>query len=88
MKRSTASRSPIRPETAAAADFAPVAEDAEALRKAGIGAVLTHLPDGIARGTGTATLTDDDGLRIADLSVAENSNNKFNTVVLCNHFWC
>ena len=47
----------IRPETAAAADFAPVAEDAEALRKAGIGAVLTHLPDGIARGTGAVVST-------------------------------
>ncbi len=37
---------------------------------------------GIARGTGTATLADDDGLRIADLSVAEGSNNKFNTVFM------
>ncbi len=37
---------------------------------------------GIARGTGTATLTDDDGLRIADLSVAEGSNNKFNTAFM------
>ena len=47
----------IRPEIQAAAEFHPSTEDAAALRKAGIGAVLTHVPDGIARGTGALVST-------------------------------
>ena len=46
----------IRPETSAAAVFDPSADAAKALRKAGFGAVLTHVQDGVVRGTGAVVL--------------------------------
>ena len=46
----------VRPETSAAAVFDPSAEAAKALRKAGFGAVLTHVQDGVVRGTGAVVL--------------------------------
>lgn len=42
----------IRPETSAGEVFSVDAKKAEELRKMGFGVVLTHHPDGIARGTG------------------------------------
>ena len=46
----------VRPETSAAAVFDPSADAAKALRKAGFGAVLTHVQDGVVRGTGAVVL--------------------------------
>ena len=46
----------VRPETSAAAAFDPDAETAERLRKSGVGAVLTHVNDGVVRGTGAVVL--------------------------------
>ena len=46
----------VRPETDAAAVFAPSAETAKSLREAGFGAVLTHVQDGVVRGTGAVVL--------------------------------
>ena len=50
----------IRPETSAADIFDPDAEVAERLRNAGVGAVLTHVQDGVVRGTGAVALPLDD----------------------------
>jgi len=50
----------IRPETDASKIFSASETKAKDLRSAGFGAVLSHLQDGIARGTGTfVTLSDD-----------------------------
>ena len=46
----------VRPETSAAQAFDPSEEAARALRKAGFGAVLTHVQDGVVRGTGAVVL--------------------------------
>ena len=46
----------VRPETNAAAVFDPSAETAKSLREAGFGAVLTHVQDGVVRGTGAVVL--------------------------------
>ena len=46
----------VRPETSAAAMFDPDSEKAQQLRSAGVGAVLTHVHDGIVRGTGAVVL--------------------------------
>ena len=46
----------VRPETSAAAVFNPSADAAKALRKAGFGAVLIHVQDGVVRGTGAVVL--------------------------------
>ena len=46
----------VRPETEASAVFHPEADLATALRKAGFGAVLTHVQDGVVRGTGAVVL--------------------------------
>ncbi|MEQ9425049.1 MAG: amidohydrolase family protein [Cyclobacteriaceae bacterium] len=51
----------IRPETDATLEFEVDAHDAEHLRKAGFGAALSHVKDGIARGTSVlVSLADDD----------------------------
>ena len=50
----------VRPETSAAAVFDPSAETAKSLREAGFGAVLTHVQDGVVRGTGAVVLPLDD----------------------------
>jgi hypothetical protein len=62
----------------------PIRNDTFAEREKQFTVVLSGASEntGIARGVGTATLTDDDGLRIADLSVAEGTNNKVNTVFM------
>ena len=50
----------IRPETDASKIFTANEKEAKDLRSMGFGVVLTHLEDGIARGTGTlVTLTDE-----------------------------
>ena len=46
----------VRPETSAAEVFDPSEDAALALRKAGFGAVLTHVQDGVVRGTGAVVL--------------------------------
>ena len=46
----------VRPETSASLVFDPSSEKAEALRSAGFGAVLTHVQDGVVRGTGAVVL--------------------------------
>ncbi len=46
----------IRPEVAAADHFEPDEKAAKAMRALGFGAVVTHQPDGIIRGTGALTL--------------------------------
>ena len=46
----------VRPETSAAAVFDPSEDATEALRKAGFGAVLTHVQDGVVRGTGAVVM--------------------------------
>ena len=46
----------VRPETSAAMEFDPAADEAKALRKAGFGALLTHVQDGVVRGTGAVVL--------------------------------
>ncbi|PCJ81669.1 MAG: amidohydrolase [Bacteroidetes bacterium] len=50
----------IRPEIDAAQKFVPNAKSAKLLREAGFGAVLTHVPDGIVRGTGALVMPVDD----------------------------
>lgn len=50
----------IHPETRAIDRFEPSAEDAKKLRSMGIGAVLSVLDDGIARGSSTLVLTGDE----------------------------
>jgi imidazolonepropionase-like amidohydrolase len=50
----------IRPEIDAYEKFIPDNKVAKSLRKAGFGAVLTHVPDGIVRGTGTLVMPIDD----------------------------
>jgi imidazolonepropionase-like amidohydrolase len=46
----------IRPEINSHDAFVENLKDAKALRKAGIGALLVHIPDGISRGTGTLVM--------------------------------
>jgi len=46
----------VRPETSAAEEFDPSEDAARELRKAGFGAVLTHVQDGVVRGTGAVVL--------------------------------
>ncbi|MGB2424290.1 MAG: amidohydrolase family protein, partial [Flavobacteriales bacterium] len=46
----------VRPETSAALVFDPNGNQAKALREAGFGAVLTHVQDGVVRGTGAVVL--------------------------------
>jgi imidazolonepropionase-like amidohydrolase len=46
----------VRPETSAASVFDPNGDQAKALREAGFGAVLTHVQDGVVRGTGAVVL--------------------------------
>ena len=46
----------VRPETSASALFEPQDEEAKALRQAGFGALLTHVQDGVVRGTGALVL--------------------------------
>ncbi|MDA0940669.1 MAG: amidohydrolase family protein [Bacteroidetes bacterium] len=50
----------VRPETSAAEEFDPSEDAARELRKAGFGAVLTHVQDGVVRGTGAVVLPLDD----------------------------
>ena len=50
----------VRPETSAAFVFGPSGDKAKALREAGFGAVLTHVQDGVVRGTGAVVLPLDD----------------------------
>lgn len=57
----------IRPETNAAEIVAHQSDKAEKLRGMGFGTVLTHLPDGIARGTGAVlTLGEDENLDLVE----------------------
>ena len=46
----------VRPETSAAAVFDPSFESTKTLRRAGFGALLTHVQDGVVRGTGAVVL--------------------------------
>ena len=50
----------IRPEIDAFEKFIPEEIDAKALREAGFGALLTHVPDGIVRGSGALVMPVDD----------------------------
>ena len=61
----------VRPETSAAMAFEPEEEQASAWRKAGFGAMLTHVQDGVVRGTGAMVLPLSDAreaLLVADAS--------------------
>lgn len=49
----------LHPDRMAVESFTPDEKQAESLRKAGFGAVLTHIDDGIARGTGAMVLLSD-----------------------------
>ncbi|MFD0976086.1 amidohydrolase family protein [Salinimicrobium gaetbulicola] len=51
----------IRPETSALETFKYDAKEAENLRKLGFGAVNTHMPDGIVRGTGMLVALNSEG---------------------------
>ena len=51
----------IMPENAGIAQFDYSGKQAKALRKLGLGAVNTHIQDGIARGTGVLVTLNDDG---------------------------
>lgn len=50
----------VRPEIDAYQKYIPDSKKAKALREAGFGAVLTHVPDGIVRGTGTLVMPIED----------------------------
>ena len=50
----------VRPEIDAYEKFIPDSKTAKALRKAGFGAVLTHVPDGIVRGSGALVMPIED----------------------------
>ena len=50
----------IRPEIDAFEKFIPEENDAKALREAGFGALLTHVPDGIVRGSGALVMPVED----------------------------
>jgi hypothetical protein len=50
----------VRPEINSSKVFVEDKSEAKALREAGIGAVLTHVPDGIVRGTGVLVMPVDD----------------------------
>ena len=50
----------IRPEIDAFEKFIPEEKDAKAFREAGFGALLTHVPDGIVRGSGALVMPVDD----------------------------
>ena len=50
----------VRPEIDAFEKFIPDPKAAKALREAGFGAVLTHVPDGIVRGSGALVMPIDD----------------------------
>lgn len=61
----------VRPEINSAAAFVENEAKAKELREAGIGAVLTHVPDGIVRGTGALVMPVNDprnAIIIADAS--------------------
>ena len=50
----------VRPEIDAFEKFIPSEKDAKAFREAGFGALLTHVPDGIVRGSGALVMPVDD----------------------------
>ena len=50
----------VRPEINSSEVFVENKKEAKSLREAGIGAVLTHVPDGIVRGTGVLVMPVDD----------------------------
>ncbi len=66
----------IRPETDALTDFKYNTKKADALIKEGFGVVNTHVPDGIARGTGLLVALNNKGTR-GDRLISEQSGQFF-----------
>jgi imidazolonepropionase-like amidohydrolase len=68
----------IRPEVDAVKIFAADAAKAKALRDLGFGTVLTHVKDGIARGTGTVVTLADDKENLVVLKEKASAHLSFN----------